>query len=70
MDDIKIKGWLAKDPDNSIWFHFKKPHLMKTSRPMWWGSDDRTFEILEPKLENVPIETDKPLEVEITIKIN
>ena len=69
LQDIKIKGWVARDKDDSLWFHYSKPHLENEIEKTWWGSSDDSFEIYDfnhSGFEDVTFD-DGPIEVELTI---
>ena len=63
----KVKGYVARDEDNGLWFHFQKPKR-KTET---WVSDENSFwvpeEIVEDFIGLVEWEG-KPLKVELTIE--
>lgn len=71
MDMIKIKGYVARDKDGSIWFHYTKPHRENDIEKTWWGSNDKSFEINDfdfPEYADLTWEESEPVEVELTLK--
>jgi hypothetical protein len=65
---IQLFGWVARDPDGSIWFHYKKPHLM-TSETQWWESNDMAFQLYDSYTDfrNVTFEMG-PMEIKLTLE--
>ena len=64
-------GYVARDLDGSLWFHYCKPHLENEIEKEWWGSDDKTFRIYDwdfPEFKDLKFE-DEPIKVEFNIKI-
>ena len=54
-----VEGWVARDLDGSLWFHYHKPHLENELEQTWWGSSDNSFRLYEPihpGFENVTFE--------------
>ena len=71
VDLIKIKGYVARDKDGSIWFHYTKPHRENDIEKTWWGSNDKSFEIYDfdfPEYADLTWEESEPVEVELTLK--
>ena len=71
MDIIKIKGYVARDKDGSIWFHYTKPRRENDIEKTWWGSNDKSFEIYDfdfPEYADLTWEESEPVEVELTLK--
>ena len=71
MDTIKIKGYVARDKDGSIWFHYTKPHRENDIEKTWWGSNDKSFEINDfdfPEYADLTWEESEPVEVELTLR--
>ena len=67
-----MKGYITKDKDNSLWFHYIEPHRMNDIEETWWGSNDWSFELDPekfPEFDNLKWE-DEPVEVELTITKN
>ena len=68
---VKIKGYVARDNDGSIWFHYTKPHRENDIEKTWWGSNDKSFEIYDfdfPEYADLTWEESEPVEVELTLK--
>jgi len=64
-------GYVARDKDNTLWFHYRKPHLENDIEKTWWGSNDKTFRIYDwdfPEFKDLKFE-DEPIKVEFNIKI-
>lgn len=60
-----IKGYIAADKDNSLWFHYIKPERQHHN----FISDDKSFEIWDedfPEFKNLTWE-DAPIEVKFSI---
>ena len=65
-----FKGYVARDLDGSIWFHYRKPHRENDIEKTWWGSNDKSFRIYDfdfPQFKDLTWEGE-PCEVELTIK--
>ena len=65
-----VKGYVARDLDNSLWFHFTKPHLENDIELTWWGSTDSSFEIYDhtfPQFKDVTFRGG-PVKVEFYMK--
>jgi hypothetical protein len=70
---VKIRGYVARDNDGSIWFHYTKPHRENDIAIdlLGWGSNDKTFEINDfdfPEYADLTWEESEPVEVELTLK--
>lgn len=70
---IKIKGYVARDKDGSIWFHYTKPYRENGIEKdlVGWASNDKTFEIYDfdfPEYADLTWEESEPVEVELTLK--
>lgn len=65
VNNPTFKGWIAKDEDGSLRFHYKKPERMKLGKV--WNSNVRSFELHDVKLPNLKFENG-PQEVEIIIR--
>lgn len=64
-----IKGWVARDKDGSLWFHYNEPHLENEIEKTWWGSSDSSFEIFDfifPEYKDVTFEGG-PVKVELSL---
>ena len=61
-----IKGWVARDKDGSLWFHYSKPRRENDIEKTWWGSDDRTFQLFNIDYQDLKWESE-PIEVELPI---
>ena len=52
-----MKGYLARDLNGSIWFHYVKPHRAKVAvNYMYWESNERCFQIFDddfPEFKNL-----------------
>lgn len=49
-------GYVARDLDGSLWFHYIMPHRENDIKKTWWGSNDKAFEIFDsdfPGFENL-----------------
>ena len=59
---------VARDPDGSLWFHYKEPHLM-TSETQWWESNDMAFQLYDSYTDfrNVTFEGG-PVEIKLTLE--
>ena len=67
---VLVKGYVARDSDNSLWFHYFKPHLENEIDLTWWGSSDSTFEIYDkdfPQFKDVTFRGG-PVKVELYMK--
>lgn len=67
---MTLKGYVARDKDESLWFHFRKPRRMNGIMKTWWGSNDKTFRVYDfdfPQFKDLTWEGE-PCEVELTIK--
>ena len=65
-----IEGWIARDEDKSLWFHYVKPKRENEIEKTWWGSNDKTFRIYDwdfPQFKDLKWE-DEPRKVLITIE--
>ena len=65
-----FKGYVARDKDNSLWFHYKKPKRENDIEKTWWGSNDKSFRIYDfdfPEFADLTWEG-KPVKVEFEIK--
>ena len=65
-----MKGYVARDKDGSLWFHYEKPHLENDIEKTWWGSNDKSFEIFRwdfPEFDDLTFDGG-PVEVEMSIK--
>ena len=65
----KINGYVAKDKDGSLWFHYIKPHRENNIEKTWWGSNDKAFEIYKRDFAEFDDLTweNEPIEVELII---
>jgi hypothetical protein len=66
---MKFNGYVARDKNNSLWFHYIKPHRENDIEKTWWGSNDKSFEIFNwdfPEFNDLTWE-DEPVEVEFMI---
>jgi predicted membrane protein len=66
---MKINGYVAKDKDGSLWFHYIKPHRENDIEKTWWGSNDKAFEIYKwdfAEFDDLTWENE-PIEVELII---
>lgn len=71
MAGFKIKGYVARDENGSLWFHFTKPHRENDIEKTWWGSNDKSFEIYDfdfPEYADLNWEESEPVEVELTLR--
>lgn len=67
---ITIQGYVARDKNESLWFHYSKPHLENDIEKTWWGSNDKSFEIFDfdfPEYRDVTFEGG-PVEVKLTLE--
>ena len=67
----KIHGWVARDGEennNTLWFHYRRPHFTTDNEPNWWASDDRAFQIFEDSLFKDVTFGNSPVEVELLIR--
>ncbi len=65
----KISGWIARDEDGSVWFHYSKP---SKDNGGYWISDLKTappMEIYNVELPNIAWEDPKPVEIELIFRI-
>ena len=63
-------GYVARDLNGTLWFHYCKPHLENEIEKEWWGSNDKTFRIYDwdfPEFKDLKFE-DEPIKVEFSIK--
>lgn len=66
---MTIKGYVARDKDGSLWFHYRRPHKENDIEKTWWGSNDKSFRIYDfdfPEFEDVTWEGG-PKKVELTL---
>jgi len=65
-----MTGYVARDLNTSLWFHFSKPKRKEVlTTVMFWESDDKAFQIYDsdfPEFKNLKWE-DKPVKVEFNI---
>lgn len=64
-----VEGWVARDLDGSLWFHYHEPHLENEIEKTWWGSSDNSFELYEPNhpgFENVTFDGG-PVKVKLVV---
>jgi hypothetical protein len=67
---MTIKGYVARDKNGDIWFHYYKPKRENDIEKTWWGSSDKQFKIYDfdfPEYKDLKWE-DEPVEVELTLK--
>lgn len=61
-----MKGYVARDLNESLWFHYTKPKRAKAlEREMYWESDDKSFQIHDsdfPEFKDLKWQ-DKPIAV-------
>ncbi len=62
----KIKGWIARDEDGSVWFHYSKPQRKDEGR---WESSicPQPMEIYNVPLPELTWE-DEPVEIELILR--
>ena len=65
----KLHGWIARDMDGSLWFHYIKPHRENDIEKTWWGSNDIAMLLDDDTLYPELTWEDNPYEVELIIKI-
>lgn len=65
-----MKGYVARDLNESLWFHYIKPHRKEAlDRMMYWESDERCFQISDndfPEFKSLKWQ-DKPITVGFNI---
>jgi hypothetical protein len=44
---MTIKGFVARDKNGDIWFHYYKPKRENDLEKTWWGSSDKQFRIYD-----------------------
>ena len=50
-----MKGFVARDLNGSLWFHYIKPCRAKTlGKEYFWESDEKCFQIYEDDFPNFP----------------
>lgn len=67
-----INGYVARDKDGSLWFHYKEPHKENDIEETWWGSNDKTFEIFDsdfPQFKDLRW-PQEPVKVQLTIHLS
>ena len=65
-----FKGYIARDKNGSLWFHYVKPRRENDIEKTWWGSNDKMFQIFDfdfPQFKDLTWEG-TPCKVELTIK--
>lgn len=65
-----IDGYVARDKNGDLYFHYIKPHRENEFELTWWGSTDANFWISDddfPEFKDLKWE-DEPLKVRIAIK--
>lgn len=62
---IVVKGWVARDDDNNIYFYDKEP----IKREYDWCADGNIFGLYSNSFPQVVWEDDKPTPCEVVIKI-
>ena len=65
----KIEGYIARDKDDSLWFHYSEPHRENPIEKTWWGSNDKAFRIYDfdfPEYKDLTWEGG-PVKVELTL---
>ena len=70
MTGFKIKGYVARDKDSTLWFHYEKPHRENDIEKTWWGSNDKAFQIFDfdfPEYNDITWEGE-PCEVEFRLE--
>ena len=40
-------GYIARDENKSLWFHYVKPHRQKACELGYWESDERVFQVYD-----------------------
>jgi hypothetical protein len=63
-------GYIAKDLDTTVWFHFIKP--IKNKDKDMWLSDERMFRIdldIFPEFNSLSWKDEEPVKVKFDIKI-
>lgn len=64
-----MKGYVARDKNNSLWFHYVKPRKRLGNEQDYWISNDWEMELdpsCFPEFDDLVFE-DEPVEVELTI---
>jgi hypothetical protein len=65
-----MKGYLARDLNGSLWFHYVKPHRVEAAvNYMYWESNERSFQISDddfPEFKKLKWQ-DKPISVGFNI---
>ena len=67
---MTLKGYVARDKDGSLWFHYCRPHRENDIEKTWWGSNDKSFRIYDfdfPEFNDLTWEG-KPCKVELKIE--
>ena len=68
--EVKIKGWVARDPDGELWLFKEKPYYNENFKH--WGTAIGMDWVLDDITDTSPFlslqYTDEPIEVELTIK--
>lgn len=66
----KVKGYVARDEDNGLWFYFKKPKRRAVTWECEDGSNDEFWipEDIIPDFIGLVEWEGKPLKVELTIE--
>ena len=73
-EEYKLKGWVARDEDNAVFFHIKQPHrepmvTFSNERIGIWQSYNEKFRLSHlDKMFSELAWNDEPIEVELTIK--
>ena len=65
-----MKGYVARDKDGTLWFHYVEPHRENDIKETWWGSNDKEFRIFDfdfPEFKDLTWEGE-PVEVEFNIQ--
>lgn len=64
-------GYVARDLDETLWFHYIKPYRIVKNNDGWWLSNERTFKISDndfPAFKSLAWK-DKPIRVGFDINI-
>ena len=67
---MTIEGFVARDKNGTLWFHFSEPKRENDIEKTWWGSDDRSFQIYDfdfPEYKDLTWEG-KPVKAILTLK--
>ena len=73
----KVKGWVARDEDQSLWLHYNKPRQIQVSDGgytlwIWYSDDSQSRQIVNKNEQMLFMDLkwgDEPLRVELVFRL-